>query len=609
MRRLHTMPFGAECLADGRVRFRLWAPKAREVGLCMGEAKRGGSLPMQRVAGWFELVTDQAGAGMRYKFQIDGGPEVPDPASRLQPQDVQGPSEVVDAASFEWEDQEWGGRSWEEAIIYEVHVGTFTPEGTFAAVENRLDYLAELGFTAVELMPVADFPGKWNWGYDGVLLFAPDSQYGWPDDLKRLIQAAHRKGLMVFLDVVYNHFGPEGNYLRTYAPQFFTDRHQTPWGEAINFDGPDSSVVRDFFVHNALYWLTEYHFDGLRLDAVHAMVDDSTPDILTELASRVRTVIEPQRHVHLVLENDNNTARYLRPNPAGKAELYNAQWNDDIHHAMHVAVTGEKDGYYADHADCPVQRLGRCLAEGFDYQGQVSSFRQGARRGEASRGLPPTAFVSFLQNHDQIGNRGFGERILRVADSRAVKAAMTIVLLSPSPPLLFMGEEFGAETPFPFFCDFGPDLAKAVTEGRRNEFSQFARFRDPAARSQIPDPNAESTFQAAKLDWSSATEPQHRSWMGFYRKLLETRKREIVPLAAEILAGQTTFEPWGQRGLLVNWLVNSRSGLTLIANLGNEELPEAPRPIGKLVFASDESVTPALESGWVPAWSAAWFQR
>lgn len=564
---------------------------------------------MQRVAGWFELVTDQAGAGMRYKFQIDGGPEVPDPASRLQPQDVQGPSEVVDAASFEWEDQEWGGRSWEEAIIYEVHVGTFTPEGTFAAVENRLDYLAELGFTAVELMPVADFPGKWNWGYDGVLLFAPDSQYGRPDDLKRLIQAAHRKGLMVFLDVVYNHFGPEGNYLRTYAPQFFTDRHQTPWGEAINFDGPDSSVVRDFFVHNALYWLTEYHFDGLRLDAVHAMVDDSTPDILTELASRVRTVIEPQRHVHLVLENDNNTARYLRPNPAGKAELYNAQWNDDIHHALHVALTGEKDGYYADHADCPVQRLGRCLAEGFDYQGQVSSFRQGARRGEASRGLPPTAFVSFLQNHDQIGNRGFGERILRVADSRAVKAAMTIVLLSPSPPLLFMGEEFGAETPFPFFCDFGPDLAKAVTEGRRNEFSRFARFRDPAARSQIPDPNAESTFQAAKLDWSSATEPQHRSWMGFYRKLLETRKREIVPLAAEILAGQTTFEPWGQRGLLVNWLVNSRSGLTLIANLGNEELPEAPRPIGKLVFASDESVTPALESGWVPAWSAAWFQR
>jgi len=564
---------------------------------------------MQRVAGWFELVTDQAGAGMRYKFQIDGGPEVPDPASRLQPQDVQGPSEVVDAASFEWEDQEWGGRSWEEAIIYEVHVGTFTPEGTFAAVENRLDYLAELGFTAVELMPVADFPGKWNWGYDGVLLFAPDSQYGRPDDLKRLIQAAHRKGLMVFLDVVYNHFGPEGNYLRIYAPQFFTDRHQTPWGEAINFDGPDSSVVRDFFVHNALYWLTEYHFDGLRLDAVHAMVDDSTPDILTELASRVRTVIEPQRHVHLVLENDNNTARYLRPNPAGKAELYNAQWNDDIHHALHVALTGEKDGYYADHADCPVQRLGRCLAEGFDYQGQVSSFRQGARRGEASRGLPPTAFVSFLQNHDQIGNRGFGERILRVADSRAVKAAMTIVLLSPSPPLLFMGEEFGAETPFPFFCDFGPDLAKAVTEGRRNEFSRFARFRDPAARSQIPDPNAESTFQAAKLDWSSATEPQHRSWMGFYRKLLETRKREIVPLAAEILAGQTTFEPWGQRGLLVNWLVNSRSGLTLIANLGNEELPEAPRPIGKLVFASDESVTPALESGWVPAWSAAWFQR
>src|SRR5438132_408752 len=606
MRRRHPMPFGAEYLNDGKVRFRRWAPKAQGVDLCLASQE---PLALSKLEdGWFELVS-YAAADSRYQYQINGQTKVPDPASRFQPSDVHGPSQIIDAAAFEWQDEKWRGRPWEEAVIYELHVGAFTPEGTFAAAEQRLDYLADLGITAVELMPIADFAGVRNWGYDGVLPFAPDNCYGHPDDLKRLIQAAHRKGLMVFLDVVYNHFGPEGNYLRTYAPQFFTDRHQTPWGEAINFDGPDSSVVRDFFVHNALYWLTEYHFDGLRLDAVHAMVDDSTPDILTELASRVRTVIEPQRHVHLVLENDNNTARYLRPNPAGKAELYNAQWNDDIHHALHVALTGEKDGYYADHADCPVQRLGRCLAEGFDYQGQVSSFRQGARRGEASRGLPPTAFVSFLQHHDQLGNRGFGDNSLRVAHCRAVKAAMTIVLLSPSPPWLFMGEEFGAETPFPFFCDFGPDLAKAVTEGRRNEFSRFARFRDPAARSQIPDPNAESTFQAAKLDWSSATEPQHRSWMGFYRKLLETRKREIVPLAAEILAGQTTFEPWGQRGLLVNWLVNSRSGLTLIANLGNEELPEAPRPIGKLVFASDESVTPALESGWVPAWSAAWFQR
>ena len=564
---------------------------------------------MERTAGWFELVTDQATTGTRYKFQIDGGPEVPDPASRFQPQDVHGPSEVVDAASFEWEDQNWRGQPWEEAVIYELHVGTFTPEGTFAALEQRLDYLAELGVTAVELMPVADFPGQRNWGYDGVLPFAPDSQYGRPDDLKRVIQTAHRKGLMVFLDVVYNHFGPEGNYLRTYAPQFFTDRHHTPWGEALNFDGPDSRVVRDFFIHNALYWVTEYHFDGLRLDAVHAMVDGSTPDILIELASRVRAGVDPKRHVHLVLENDDNAARYLKHDRVGNAELYNAQWNDDIHHALHVALTGEKEGYYADHGDCPVERLGRCLTDGFDYQGQVSSFRQGARRGEPSRGLPPTAFVSFLQNHDQVGNRGFGERILTVADARAVKAAMTIVLLSPSPPLLFMGEEFGAETPFLFFCNFGADLAKAVTEGRRNEFSRFARFSDPAARAQIPDPKEESTFRASKLDWNSTTEPEHQSWKEFYRKLLEIRKRQMVRRGPEAIPGQATFEALGHRGLLVNWPVNARSRLTLIANLGKEQLAEVPRPMGRLLFASDPGVTAALESGQMPPWSAAWFQR
>jgi maltooligosyltrehalose trehalohydrolase len=609
MKRAHKMPFGAGCLPDGRVRFRLWAPAVREISLCIKDAKRQISLAMECTAGWFELVTDQAGPGSRYKFQIEGGLEVPDPASRFQPQDVHGPSELIDGASFEWEDENWNGRPWGEAVIYELHVGAFTPEGTFAALQQRLDYLVELGVTAVELMPVSDFPGTRNWGYDGVLPFAPDSQYGRPDDLKRLIQAAHQKGLMMFLDVVYNHFGPEGNYLRAYAPQFFTERHHTPWGDAINFDGPGSRMVRDFFIHNALYWLTEYHFDGLRLDAVHAIVDDSTPDILTELASRVRAVVGPKRHVHLVLENDDNAARYLKRDTQAKAELYDAQWNDDIHHALHVALTGEKDGYYADYADCPVQRLGRCLTQGFDYQGEASAFRHGARRGEPSRDLPPTAFVSFLQNHDQVGNRAFGERILKLANPRAVRAAMTILLLSPSPPLLFMGEEFGAETSFLFFCDFGADLAKAVTEGRRNEFSRFARFSDPAARARIPDPNAESTFCASKLDWESASEPQPRNWRQFYRRLFEIRQREIVPWARRILPGQATFEMLGQYGLLVNWPGNAGSGLSLLANLGNEGLPEAPPPIGELLFASDKTVSTALERGQMPAWSAAWFQR
>ena len=334
---------------------------------------------------------------------------------------------------------------------------------------------------------------------------------------------------MVLLDVVYNHFGPEGNYLGVYAPQFFTDRHHTPWGKAINFDGAESRVVRDFFINNALYWLNEYHFDGLRLDAVNAIIDDSTPDILTELADTVRGALEPGRRVHLILENDRNQSRYLRRTSECEPRAYNAQWNDDIHHALHVAITGEKDGYYSDYSDRPLDRLGRCLAEGFAYQGELSIYRNGEKRGEPTSGLPPTAFVSFLQNHDQIGNRAFGERILTIADPRAVRAATAILLLAPSPPLLFMGEEFGAQTPFLFFCNFENDLAAAVTAGRRNEFARFARFSDPASRQGIPDPNDAKTFELSRLDWDTIRQASHEEWLQFYRKLLKLRRQHIVP--------------------------------------------------------------------------------
>ena len=310
MKRSHAMPFAAECCDDGSVRFRLWAPKARSVELLLCDAESPHLFLLRQSEGWFELVTNQAKAGSLYHYQISGQLKVPDPASRFQPSDVHGPSEVVDPAAFEWEDQAWLGRPWQETVIYELHVGTFTTDGTFAGVQRRLDYLADLGITALELMPVSDFPGTRNWGYDGVLPYAPDSSYGRPEDLKRLVQAAHAKGLMIFLDVVYNHFGPEGNYLRAYSPEFFTDRHNTPWGDAINFDGEGSRVVRDFFIHNALYWLEEYHFDGLRLDAVHAIFDDSTPDILTELAETVRNTFGPKHFVHLVLENDDNDTHY-----------------------------------------------------------------------------------------------------------------------------------------------------------------------------------------------------------------------------------------------------------------------------------------------------------
>lgn len=552
--------------------------------------------------GWFELISPDAGPGTKYQFQINEGIKVPDPASRFQPRDVHGPSEVVDPTEFDWQDSNWRGRPWEETVIYELHVGTFTAEGTFAAVEKRLPYLAELGVTAVELMPVADFPGERNWGYDGVLQFAPDSRYGRPEVLKRLVQAAHQAGLMMFLDVVYNHFGPEGNYLHTYAPQFFTDRHRTPWGDAINFDGPDSRTVRDFFINNALYWLDEFHFDGLRFDAVHALVDDSKPDILTEIAAEVRTRSEAGRHVHLVLENDNNASRYLRRSDGG-AKAYDAQWNDDIHHSLHVAITGETDGYYGDYADAPVHHLGRCLTQGFDYQGEPSAFRDGDRRGEPSRDLALTSFVSFLQNHDQIGNRAFGERIGNLTNKASLRAALTVMLLAPSPPLLFMGEEFNAGTPFLFFCDFGPDLARAVTEGRRSEFARFARFSDPAVREQIPDPSATSTFEKSKLDWGSLAKPEQQEWLKFYRNLLKIRHREIVPRIQGLTGEAAPFEVVGEAGLLATWKLRAGEKLHLMANLSHQPIAAAV-PKGGLLYSTTEPLD-SLDP--LPEWSAAWF--
>jgi maltooligosyltrehalose trehalohydrolase len=610
VRRHYRLPFGAECCGDSAVQFRLWAPKAKTVAVCLGHKDGADPVAMDRADdGWFQLLSPSAAAGTHYSFQIEGGLRVPDPASRFQPLDVHGPSEVIDPRAFDWQDDTWQGRPWDEAVIYELHVGTFTPEGTFAGLEQRLDYLVELGITAVELMPLADFPGTRNWGYDGVFPFAPDSQYGRPDDLKRLLQSAHQKGLMVFLDVVYNHFGPEGNYLRTYAPQFFTDRYDTPWGDAINFGGAESRVVRDFFVHNALYWLTEYHFDGLRLDAVHAIFDDSETDILTQLAEAVRTAFGSDRRVHLVLENDDNEARYLERECSGHPKLYDAQWNDDIHHALHVLLTGEKDGHYRDYAENPIRHLGRCLAEGFDGQGEPSPFRENRPRGEPSRDLPPTAFVSFLQNHDQVGNRPLGERIVRLADARAIKAVMALLLLAPSPPLLFMGEEFGADTPFLFFCDFGPDLATAVAEGRDKKFALLSGFQGQSARAQIPDPNAESTFLCSRLDWNSLGEPSHQVWSEFYRTLLDVRKQAIVPLLTVIREGESTFETLGELGLMATWNLKADGKLGLLANLGGEQLSGVTAPDGELLYATDKSLAGMLNEHKMPAWSVAWLLK
>jgi malto-oligosyltrehalose trehalohydrolase len=608
MKRRHNMPFGAEYRDDGSVRFRLWAPSARHVEVGLAGAKGSKPIPLdRRDQGWFELITDAARPGTLYHFRIDGAKEVPDPASRFQPRDVHGPSEIINPHVFEWKDHAWHGRSWKEAVIYELHVGVFARPGTFCAVKERLDYLAELGVTAIELMPVSDFPGRRNWGYDGVLPFAPDSTYGRPEDLKELVQAAHDRGIMVLLDVVYNHFGPEGNYLGSYAPQFFTDRHKTPWGNGINFDGAESRVVRDFFIHNALYWLTEYHFDGLRLDAVDAIVDDSTPDILTELATTVRNAVAPDRQVHLILENDRNQSTRLRRTEQCQPRAYDAQWNDDIHHALHVLITGEKDGYYSDYADRPLDRLGRCLIGGFAYQGEMSLYRNGQTRGESTEGLPPTAFVSFLQNHDQIGNRAFGERIVTIADPRAVRAAAEILLLAPSPPMLFMGEEFGTQTPFLFFCDFEKDLAAAVTAGRRNEFARFTRFNDPTARKGIPDPNAEATFEVSRLDWNVAEQPSHRGWLRLYRQLIKLRHQHIVPRLSspcDIGASYTAHE---DRGLTARWEFPDRSKLALLANLGTAPLSGVTPRHCPIIYSSEEVREKELKQGTLPPWSVVWF--
>lgn len=601
------MPFGVERQQDGGCRFRLWAPAARHIDLCLEDGSKESILPMQpEKDGWFSLTTNRARPGTLYRYRINGDQRVPDPASRFQPQDVHGPSQVIDSGAWEWTDSEWRGRPWEEAVIYELHVGSFTKSGNYAGVIQQLDELVELGITAIELMPLSDFPGRRNWGYDGVLPFAPDSCYGTPDELKNLVQGAHARGLMVFLDVVYNHFGPEGNYLHLYAPSFFTGRHHTPWGDAINYDGPDSHHVRDFFIHNALYWLEEYHFDGLRFDAVHAIVDDSRPDILQDIAHAVAIGPGASRPVHLVLENDHNAAHYLERDFALRPRAYVAQWNDDIHHVLHVLTTKEAGGYYEDYADAPLRRLGRCLTEGFAYQGDPSRYRHGAPRGEISRHLPATAFVSFLQNHDQIGNRAMGERLTDLAPETAVRAATAILLLAPSPPLLFMGQEWGASQPFLFFCDFGPELAAAVTQGRRQEFARFPEFSDEAAQSRIPDPNDIKTFQRTCLNLDGARTESATAWRRFHQELLYLRAREIVPRLRQLAAGGSGFDLLGERALHACWRLDDGASLTILTNMSDTPVSGVPTPPGRLLYATPVPM-PGGFDGVLPGWSALWF--
>lgn len=598
MNRHHKLSFGAEVGDDG-VAFRLWAPGAKTVSLRIEGTDPTEFAMSAEGGGWFSLFSDRAGPGTRYRYVVDGS-AYPDPASRRQPEGVHGPSEVVDPEAYDWSDGGWRGRPWEEIVLYELHLGTFSEGGDFAGAVRYLDGLCEVGVTAIELMPIAEFPGARNWGYDGTFLYAPSSRYGRPEALKALVEACHTRGLAVLLDVVYNHFGPEGNYLPAIAPPFFTERLHTPWGAAIDFSGPHSRPVREFFVQNALYWLEEYHFDGLRFDAVHAIVDDSVPDIIDEIGETVRRRFAG-REVHLVLENDHNEARRLGRRD-GRATRFTAQWDDDLHHALHVLITGETAGYYRDYAADPAKSLGRALAEGFVYQGEASPFRGGRPRGQPSAELPPTAFVGFLQNHDHIGNTAFGTRLAARASEEALHAGATIIMLSPQIPLLFMGEEWASCQPFAFFCDFEPGLAEQVRDGRRREFAQFPEFRDETARERIPDPTAEATFAASRLERAEAAMPDHARWLARYRALINIRRREIVPRLAGTKGFAGRYQVRGQRVVEVEWRLGDSSRLVLLANFSEEALSPSPGlTLTNLLYSSASPGAPISASFFLQA--------
>ena len=554
-RYFHDFPFGAS-LKDGSARFRIWAPSVERLKLELD----GVDHPMTRDDGDWHTATLPAQAGARYRFRTPDGMAFPDPASRQQDGDVHAPSLVVDPTAYAWQHTEWAGRPWHETVLYELHVGAF---GGFDGVRAQLPRLAKLGVTAVELMPLAQFPGERNWGYDGVLPYAPQSSYGTPDQLKALVDAAHGLGIQMFLDVVYNHFGPDGAYIHAFAKTFFREDLHTPWGAAIDFR---REAVRNYFENNALYWLKEYRFDGLRFDAVHAIQD---PAFLDHLAATIRAGVEPGRQVHLVMEHEGNAARHLRKSPDGPG--FDAQWTDDVHHALHVLMTGETEGYYEDFAD-PLPMLARSMAEGFAYQGEVSP-NSGKPRGESSAGLPTTAFVICLQNHDQIGNRAMGERLTALADPQKVRAAMLLLLLSPFIPLLFMGEEVETKTPFQFFTDHNEELAELVREGRRSEFKHFGAFKDPERRAQIPDPNHPSTFEASMPDFSGDD--------SYVRKLLEVRRERVVPgIPGCRSAGVTTL---GKAALVARWTLGTGETLSIAINLGDEK-PALPLPEGDTIF-------------------------
>ncbi|WP_117191765.1 malto-oligosyltrehalose trehalohydrolase [Rhizobium terrae] len=569
--RIYPKTWGAEYVAAGEVRFRLWAPGQKTVALRLN----GEDTEMSRSDdGWFELLATGVTPGAEYSYVLADGMVVPDPASRGQRKDVNGPSLVIDPTSYDWRHPDWKGRPWEETVVYELHVGTFTEQGTFRAAIDKLPHLAELGITMIEVMPVAHFGGNRGWGYDGVLLYAPHAAYGAPEDFKAFIDAAHGHGLSVVLDIVLNHFGPEGNYLPLLAPDFFHKEKMTPWGAAIAYD---VEPVRRYIAECALYWLEEFHLDGLRFDAIDQIEDISEKHVLVEIAERIRAEIT-DRPIHLTTEDSRNVI-FLHPrNEDGSAPLFTGEWNDDFHNAVHVFATGETHAYYKEFAEDPEKLVARVLTEGFAYQGEVSP-QTGRKRGVKSIDQPPVAFVDFIQNHDQVGNRAQGERLIELAGADKVKVLLVALLLSPHIPLLFMGEEYGETNPFLFFTDFHGDLAKAVREGRRKEFEGHAGHEGET----VPDPNARKSFDISKLDWGKMKSAQGRDWLDFTKSLLKLRQKIIVPLLGSAGGRSGRIVKTDKGFVAVSWQFPGGK-FSMAVNIGDKTqgVPDMP---GKGIFA------------------------
>lgn len=582
----HSMPFGATVKRDYVV-FRLFAPACKCVKLDLVGLPEP-ILMQADGSGWHELSTPAASAGSEYRYVLEDGTSVPDPASRYQPRDVHGPSEVMDPNGYIWSDSDWRGRRWEETVLYELHVGTFTPEGTFSAAAEHLRHLAELGVTAVELMCVFDFAGNRNWGYDGVLLYAPDSAYGPPDAMKAFVDEAHKLGVMVLLDVVYNHFGPEGDFLPRYFPGICSDRHDTPWGKSLNFDGANSNVVREFIIHNALYWIEEFHVDGLRLDASHAMIDDGRLHILDELRQRVESVAWG-RPVYLILEHEQNISCRLRRGEGGQMHGYAAQWNHDITHLLGTAYSN----ICAAPDTSETTKLAVALGEGFTIAAREQNRLESA--------VPPTAFVAFLQTHDLIGNRIFGDRVSASAERDVLCALSSIYLLAPQIPMIFMGEEWGASTPFPFFCDYHGSLADEVEAGRVKQLKAL----DPAPSDDdlkhAPDPQAESTFRSAQLRWNEIADPLHAANLDWYKRLLRARREYVIPLLHGLTSRCDTSTVIAPGALSIAWRLHGEAVLSLAANICKDARDGFPTATGQVFWTTGACAGERFEP-----WSVRW---